>query len=75
MDEAVLDLDNREARESEVIDILEANMELLGITGVEDLLQEDIKPVIENLRDGGIRVWMLTGNLFIKLIQQTRRQA
>lgn len=74
MEDAILDLDNREAREAEVIDVLEANMELLGITGVEDLLQEDIKPVIENLRDGGIKVWMLTGK-FVGPILMKRRQA
>lgn len=61
MEEAYQDLENREKREAEVISVLEENMELLGITGVEDLLQEDIKPVIESLRDAGIKVWMLTG--------------
>lgn len=41
---------------------LEANVEFLGITGVEDKLQEDIKATLENLRNADIRIWMLTGD-------------
>ncbi len=37
-------------------------MELLGITGVEDLLQENVKETFESLRDAGIKIWMLTGD-------------
>ena len=37
-------------------------MELLGITGVEDMLQEDIAPTIDTLRNAGIKIWMLTGD-------------
>ena len=37
-------------------------MNLLAVTGVEDLLQEDIKSVILNIREAGIKVWMLTGD-------------
>lgn len=37
-------------------------MEFLCITGVEDKLQEDIKASLENIRNGGIKVWMLTGD-------------
>ena len=36
-------------------------MELLGITGVEDKLQDNVALVIESLRNAGIQVWMLTG--------------
>lgn len=32
------------------------------MTGVEDLLQEDVKQCIEDFRDAGMRVWMLTGD-------------
>lgn len=56
------DLKCREAKEAEVINELEQGVELLGVTGVEDLLQEGIKTVIENLRSAGIKVWMLTGD-------------
>lgn len=37
-------------------------MDFLCITGVEDKLQEDIKPSLENIRNAGIVVWMLTGD-------------
>ena len=37
-------------------------MELLGITGVEDKLQDNVALVIESLRNAGIQVWMLTGD-------------
>lgn len=37
-------------------------MEFLCITGVEDRLQEDIKASLENIRNAGIKVWMLTGD-------------
>lgn len=37
-------------------------MEYLGVTGVEDKLQEDVLETIETLRAAGIQVWMLTGD-------------
>ena len=41
---------------------LEHEMELLGITGVEDKLQDEVAQTIETLRDAGMKVWMLTGD-------------
>lgn len=41
---------------------LEQDLELLGVTGVEDKLQHDVKPTLELLRNAGIKVWMLTGD-------------
>lgn len=41
---------------------LERNLELLGVTGVEDKLQKDVKPSLELLRNAGIKIWMLTGD-------------
>ena len=37
-------------------------MEFLGITGVEDKLQEDVNYTLENLSNSGIKTWMLTGD-------------
>lgn len=37
-------------------------MTLLGITGVEDELQEDVIQCIRDFQDAGIKVWMLTGD-------------
>jgi len=61
-DDACQSLSNREGKIRQVIESLETNMRLLGITGVEDKLQEDICETLENLRNAGIQVWMLTGD-------------
>jgi phospholipid-translocating ATPase len=62
MNRASQNLKNRIDAERKCIEDLEKGMRLLGVTGVEDLLQEDIKSVILNIRDAGIKVWMLTGD-------------
>ncbi|CUM67621.1 uncharacterized protein PRCAT00005322001 [Priceomyces carsonii] len=41
---------------------LEQELELLGLTGVEDKLQKDVKTSIELLRNAGVKIWMLTGD-------------
>lgn len=41
---------------------VECNLQLVGVTGVEDLLQENVTQCIEDFRDAGIKVWMLTGD-------------
>ena len=41
---------------------VEQNLQLIWVTGVEDLLQENVKECIRDFRDGGIKVWMLTGD-------------
>jgi phospholipid-translocating ATPase len=45
-----------------VVKTLEKEMELLGLTGVEDRLQDGVKPTLETLRNAGVKVWMLTGD-------------
>lgn len=45
-----------------VEEYLEVEMELLGVTGVEDKLQEDVRPTLELLRNAGVKIWMLTGD-------------
>ena len=37
-------------------------MEFLCVTGVEDLLQDEVANTIDNLRNAGMKVWMLTGD-------------
>ena len=44
------------------ISAIERDMDFVGITAVEDLLQTNVKPSIEVLREAGIKVWMLTGD-------------
>lgn len=54
---------NRDAQCAKVVsDLLEHDLELLGLTGVEDRLQKDMKPSLEMLRNAGIKIWMLTGD-------------
>ena len=48
--------------EEAVISELEENMRFIGISGVEDLLQDLVRETIESLREGSIKVWVLTGD-------------
>jgi phospholipid-translocating ATPase len=61
--QASLSLQNRDSSLSSVVtQHLESNLELLGVTGVEDRLQTNVKPSLELLRNAGIKIWMLTGD-------------
>jgi phospholipid-translocating ATPase len=61
--DASLALHDREAGMAAVIkEHLEHDLELLGVTGVEDRLQRDVKPSLELLRNAGVKIWMLTGD-------------
>ena len=46
----------------EIMIKLEHDMDLVGITGVEDKLQDEVATTIEALRMGGVKIWMLTGD-------------
>mmetsp|Transcript_36704 Transcript_36704/g.56268 ORF Transcript_36704/g.56268 Transcript_36704/m.56268 type:complete len:82 (-) Transcript_36704:323-568(-) len=41
---------------------VESDYILLGVTGVEDLLQDNVKECIQNFMRAQIKVWMLTGD-------------
>ena len=61
--EASIRLEGRnEAMASVVAKYLEHDLELLGLTGVEDKLQDEVKSTLELLRNAGIKIWMLTGD-------------
>lgn len=61
--EASIAINGRESNmQSVVSQYLEHDLELLGVTGVEDKLQRDVKPSLELLRNAGIKIWMLTGD-------------
>ncbi|KAJ9131098.1 Phospholipid-transporting ATPase [Pleurostoma richardsiae] len=61
--EASLAINGRDAGMQKVVSqYLEHDLELLGVTGVEDKLQKDVKPSLELLRNAGIKIWMLTGD-------------
>ena len=60
--EATISVSDRKAQEQSVVgSILEQDLELLGLTGVEDKLQDGVKSTLELLRNAGLRIWMLTG--------------
>lgn len=44
------------------VEEIEYGLTLLAATGVEDLLQENVKECIVDFREAGISVWMLTGD-------------
>jgi phospholipid-translocating ATPase len=61
--DASVKLEGRNESMTAVIgDYLERDLELLGLTGVEDKLQDDVKGTLELLRNAGIKIWMLTGD-------------
>uniref|UniRef100_A0A8C9VW37 Phospholipid-transporting ATPase n=1 Tax=Scleropages formosus TaxID=113540 RepID=A0A8C9VW37_SCLFO len=60
--EAESTIDNREELLMETAVHLETNLTLLGATGIEDRLQDDVPATIAALREAGIQVWVLTGD-------------
>ncbi|KAF7703863.1 putative phospholipid-transporting ATPase IIB [Cucumispora dikerogammari] len=66
---------NRNVKVLEVQSSLEKDMILLGVTGVEDKLQEDVMLTLELLKNAGIKTWILTGDKIetaISIAQSTR---
>ena len=59
---ALTAMENRKEKIAEVVSKLENNMDFLCVTGVEDLLQDEVANTIDNLRNAGMKVWMLTGD-------------
>ncbi|CAH8613520.1 unnamed protein product [Heterobilharzia americana] len=59
---AKMSLTDRVEKMQSVVATLETDLEVLCLTGVEDRLQDGVRPALEALRNAGIRVWMLTGD-------------
>mmetsp|Transcript_11491 Transcript_11491/g.18844 ORF Transcript_11491/g.18844 Transcript_11491/m.18844 type:complete len:1109 (-) Transcript_11491:1128-4454(-) len=59
---AQVSVKDREAQIAAVGAKLEVDMALLGITAIEDRLQDEVPEVIADLTTAGIIVWMLTGD-------------
>ncbi|XP_053202225.1 probable phospholipid-transporting ATPase IA isoform X2 [Panonychus citri] len=53
---------NREETIGRVMDKIEADLNLLGATAIEDKLQEGVPETIETLLKAGIKIWVLTGD-------------
>ncbi|KAJ7981503.1 Phospholipid-transporting ATPase [Quillaja saponaria] len=60
--EASSTLVDREWRLAEVYQRIEHDFEILGVTAIEDRLQDGVPETIETLRKAGINFWMLTGD-------------
>lgn len=61
--EARISSEDRAGASAAVIaEYLETDLELLGVTGVEDKLQDDVKLTLELLRNAGLKCWILTGD-------------
>ncbi|KAL7043840.1 hypothetical protein ACKWTF_001683 [Chironomus riparius] len=54
--------EGREKKIRESFGLLERNLTLIGSTGIEDRLQEDVPETIAGLLSAGIVVWVLTGD-------------
>nr|KYP53365.1 Putative phospholipid-transporting ATPase 2 [Cajanus cajan] len=60
--EASSTLVDREWRVAEVCQRVEHDLDILGVTAIEDRLQDGVPETIETLRKAGINFWMLTGD-------------
>ena len=61
-EEACQSLEDRDEKIQECQQSLEVDLEFLGLTGIEDKLQDGVSSTIESLKNAGIQVWMLTGD-------------
>lgn len=62
-------LENRDILLEEVYDTIERDLDYVGITAIEDKLQDQVPETISMLQEAGIKVWMLTGDKYETAIQ------
>ncbi|CAF1163949.1 unnamed protein product, partial [Rotaria sordida] len=60
--EASTAINNRNELVAEVADRIEQNLILLGATGIEDKLQDQVPQSLTMLHRAGIKIWVLTGD-------------
>lgn len=60
--EAFASLDDRAEKMAALAAELETDVELLGVTAVEDQLQREVPDTLRSFYFAGIKVWMLTGD-------------
>ena len=72
---------NKEERVRECVSLLEQNLRIIGVTGVLDKLQDHVPETIADLKKGGLKIWMLTGDkmntavVVAKSVKVTNRNA
>ena len=62
LNQAMMSLEDKDKKVSEVCDKIEKNLYLIGTTIVEDKLQNKVPETIRDLRLAKIKIWMLTGD-------------
>lgn len=60
--EAAVSMDAREDKLGAIYEEIECEMSLVGITAIEDKLQDGVQQAISNLQMAGIKIWVLTGD-------------
>ncbi len=55
-------LESREENVATCSELIECDLTLLGATGIEDKLQDQVPETISLLKKGGIKIWVLTGD-------------
>lgn len=66
--EAALSIDGREDKLGAIYEEIECDMDLVGVTAIEDKLQDGVPQTIANLQMAGIKIWVLTGDKQVKTI-------
>ncbi|CAD7938390.1 unnamed protein product [Amoebophrya sp. A25] len=59
---AATSIENREQKVADVAEEVEKELNYIGITAVEDMLQDGVPDAIATLRSAQIRIWVLTGD-------------
>ncbi|KAH8387683.1 hypothetical protein KR093_008802, partial [Drosophila rubida] len=60
--EAALSMEAREQKLNAMYEEIESDMQLVGVTAIEDKLQDGVPKSIANLQNAGIKIWVLTGD-------------
>ena len=59
---SIVAVENREDEISQRCDEIERDLELVGVTAVEDKLQDQVPETLSKFANAGIKVWVLTGD-------------
>ena len=69
LNKAATAMKDREALVAEAYAEIEKDFQFVGITAIEDKLQQGVPETIELLRRAGIKIWMLTGDKLATAVQ------
>eukprot|EP01132_Coremiostelium_polycephalum_P003717 gene3717-4630_t len=60
--DASVSLNKKAEKIDQACELIETDLSLIGATGIEDRLQDQVPETIQALREAGIKVWVLTGD-------------